>query len=205
MLNIYIARHGQDTDNILGILNGRRDGLLTEIGIKQAHEVADKIRKARICFDSVYCSPLRRTQETAKIISEVTGSATPEVEPLLIERDFGIMTGKKIADIERLCAPNILKAEIITYFLSPEGAETFPELMKRGRALLDKIQNRHNSGNILLVTHGDIGKMIYAEYYHLDWRQILMQFHFGNGELLIMSKHSAAEDPHVFKIDQHNH
>ena len=205
MLNIYITRHGQNVDNKNGILNGHRDEALTEKGIEQAHEVADKIKETGIYFDAIYSSPLQRAFETAKIISETTDSLLPEKEPLLIERDFGAMTGKKVSDIEKLCSPDIIKAEIITYFLSPEGAETFPDLMKRGKKLLDKIYNIHKSGNILLVTHGDIGKMIYAEYYDLDWKRVLTQFHFGNCDLLLLSKDSSVEKPHVFKVEQQNY
>ena len=205
MLNIYLARHGQDTDNLAGILNGHRDQPLTEKGMTQARELVTKIQKSGIVFDVVYSSPLQRAFKTAQIISEAVHSPLPKIESLLIERDFGIMTGQKITDIEKMCAPNIIKAEIITYFLDPKDAETFPGLMKRGRQVIDRIKEKHSSGNVLLVTHGDIGKMIYAEYYGLDWKDVLLQFHFGNCDLMLLSELSSPEDTHVFKITQHNH
>lgn len=205
MLNIYLTRHGQNTDNIAGILNGHRDMPLTEKGIEQAREVAEKIKEAKIHFDFVYSSPLKRALETAQIISEITHSDAPQKEQLLIERDFGIMTGEKVADIEKMCAPNIIKTEIITYFIDANGAESFPDLMRRAKVLLEKIYDKHKSGNILLVTHGDIGKMIYAEYYNLDWKSVLLKFHFGNCDLLLLSKNSPADESHVFRIQQHNH
>ncbi len=204
MLKIYITRHGQNQDNINGILNGHRDLPLTEKGIEQAHEIAEKIGRSSISVDYVYSSPLIRAYDTAKIISNKNNFPESIIEPLLIERDFGVMTGRNVSDIEKLCSPNIIKGEIITYFLDPEGAETFPDLMSRARALLNKIKKNHSDGNILLVTSGDIGKMIYAEYYNLDWKTILTQFHFGNCDLLILSKDSHADDAHVFKIEQHN-
>lgn len=205
MLKIYLTRHGQNLDNFNGILNGHRDEPLTAKGIEQAHELAGKIKETGIKFDQIYVSPLQRAFETGKIIAESLHHEAPIIEPLLIERDFGVMTGEKISDIEKLCAPNIIKAEIITYFIDCEGAETFPDLMKRGRLLIDKIQKNHKTGNILLVTHGDIGKMIYAEYHHLEWQKVLTQFHFGNCDLLLLSEDSANDEAHVFKILQHNH
>ena len=54
------------------------------------------------------------------------------------------------------------------------------------------------------VSHGDCGKMIYAAYYHLDWHKVLSDFHFGNGELLLLAEDSPAEDSHVFSIKQYN-
>ena len=44
MLNVYLARHGQDEDNANGILNGRRDMPLTTLGVNQAKELAEKIK-----------------------------------------------------------------------------------------------------------------------------------------------------------------
>lgn len=54
MLNIYLARHGQDGDNIRGILNGHRDEPLTAKGVEQAREVADKIKETGIIFDVIW-------------------------------------------------------------------------------------------------------------------------------------------------------
>lgn len=204
MLKIYLARHGQNEDNANGILNGHRDLPLTEIGIAQATEVANEIKNAGLSFDAVLSSPLSRALKTAEIIAAVNGFPQPEVIDELIERDFGCMTGVKQSLIEELCAPNIIKYETITYFLSPEGAETFPDLLKRASALLEKITKKYKDGSILIVTHGDFGKMIYAQYYNLDWKDVLTLFHFGNSELLLLSPDSAAGEAHVFKILQHN-
>lgn len=204
MLNIYIARHGQNVDNANHILNGHRDKELTDLGIAQAHEVADKIKTSGLHFDAVLCSPLIRAVETAKIISTTTHSPEPVITPGLIERNFGCMTGVKQSKIEELCAPEILKTDTVTYFLSPEGAETFPDLLKRAKSDLMKIKDRYKSGNVLVVTHGDFGKMLYASYYNLGWEDVLRQFHFGNSELIILSPSSSAEEAHVFSIEQHN-
>ena len=205
MLRIYLTRHGQDEDNKNGILNGRRDQHLTGKGLEQAYEIANKIKEKGLSFDIIYSSPLQRAYKTAEIIYQTTKSTLLSKEDLLVERDFGTMTGKKVSEIESICAPNIIKAEVITYFLSPEGAETFPDLMNRADILLKKIKSLHRSGNILLVSHGDIGKMIYAKYYDLDWRTVLTQFHFGNCDLLLLAEDSAAQNSHIFKVEQHNH
>ena len=205
MLKIYLARHGQDMDNAKGILNGRRDELLSEKGIEQANEVATKIKESGIHFDHVYSSPLQRAHKTAEIITDTLGTKKPEVLEDLIERDFGIMTGKPQSTIKDVCSPNIVQSDTICYFLSPEGSETFPQLIERANKVLNEIKARYRNGNILLVTHGDFGKMIYTAYYNLDWKEVLTMFHFGNSELLELSEESGPEETHVFKIQQHNH
>lgn len=205
MTTIYLARHGQDKDNEMGILNGHRDMPLTKLGFEQANQLAQKIKDSAIKFDKVYSSPLQRAYKTAKTITDYLQTESPEKIDLLIERDFGVMTGKPTKSIVELCSPDILQAEIITYFLSPQGAETFPELINRAKVLLDFIKDKHKEEKILLVTHGDFGKMLYAAYYNLNWQEVLTMFHFGNSELLLLSEDSAPENSHLFSANQYNH
>ncbi|MBP6855135.1 MAG: histidine phosphatase family protein [Candidatus Pacebacteria bacterium] len=200
-MNIYIARHGENEDNAKGILNGHRDLPLTDKGYEQARILAGKIKETQINFDVVYSSPLERAYETGRVITRVLRLMNPVVHPLLIERDFGVMTGLKASQIEEVCGSRIIKGEHITYFLDPPEAETFPDLMVRAREFLDFLQEVHSENeNILLTCHGDIGKMIYAEFYGLDWEDVLVNFHFGNCDLLLLSKDSPKEDVHVFEF-----
>ena len=204
MLNIYITRHGQDEDNARSILNGQRDMPLTEKGIEQANEVAYRIQKTGLHFDQIYASPLQRAYKTAEIIAETLNIGTPKKIAALMERNFGEMSGKPIAQIEELCAPNILKTGMITYFLEPKDGETFRQLLERAKRVLELVEKQHQSGNILIVTHGDMGKMLYCAYYNLDWWDVLKMFHFGNSELLLMSPESPAEETHIIRIEQYN-
>ncbi len=205
MLKIYLARHGQDEDNANGILNGHRNKPLTELGMQQARDLAENIRRIEIAFDAVYSSPLKRAYETAEAVTGVIGMRKPIAMASLIERNFGMMTGKSAKQIKRLCAPDIIETSTITYFLSPEGAETFPQLFARGKSVIDWVRGCHQDGNVLLVTHGDIGKMIYAAYYGVPWESVLTLFHFGNSELLLLSEEPGLESVYVFRCQQFNH
>lgn len=201
-VEIFIARHGQNEDNVNGILNGHRDLPLTDLGRQQAHELAQGIIDAGLQFDTVYSSPLSRALETAQIVSEANQLPEPTVMPELIERDFGVMSGQKASDIEKLCAPDIIKTDTITYFLNPDGAETFEDLVVRGRDVLAKVRSKHIGGKVLLVCHGDLGKMVYAAATDKPWKDVLLDFHFGNGELIDISNQETA---HVIKLAQYNH
>lgn len=205
MIKIYLARHGQDEDNAAGILNGHRDAMLTNIGLEQANVLAEKIKENNLGITKIYSSPLKRAYKTAEIVADTLELPKPEVLPLLIERDFGVMTGKLIKDVEKLCSPDIIKSDPIVYFLSPENAETFPDLIERAKKLFELLEEERLEGNILLVAHGDIGKMIYATFYDLNWEEVLTQFHFGNSEVLLLSKDSKREERHVHNVIQYNH
>ena len=54
MTTIYIARHGQNEDNVRGILNGHRDLPLTDLGRQQARQLARHIKDRELVFDAVY-------------------------------------------------------------------------------------------------------------------------------------------------------
>lgn len=205
MLKIYIARHGQNEDNANGILNGHRDMPLTDIGIKQAYQLAEGISRARLTFDELYVSPLSRAKVTGEIVAETLGYETPKVLDSLIERDFGSMTGVPVGDIELFCAPHVVRTDKITYFLAPPGAETFPVLLARAERALTELRLLHDSGSILLVTHGDIGKMLFAAYYRMPWQDTLTKFHFGNCELLVLADGYDPNEPHIVKVQQYSH
>lgn len=185
MTTIYIARHGQNEDNVQRILNGHRDLPLTDLGRQQAQGLAQKIHDdSELNFDVVYASPLSRAHETAKIVASKAQLPEPVIYDDLIERDFGIMSGRLETEIEAMCAPDIIKTEKVTYFLNPEGAETFPELLGRGQRILDFMKASHPDQTVLLVCHGDIGKMIYAAASGMPWQQALTEFYFSNTDII---------------------
>lgn len=204
MNTYYLVRHGQDYDNLNGILNGQRDMTLTEVGINQAIESGHKIKDLNLKIDLALTSPLNRSHTTASIISAINNFPTPIVEPLLIERNFGIMTGKKVSDITALCAPDIIKVNNLVNFLNPPEAETYPDEIARAQKLFAKLNDQYKDKKIMLVSHGDLGKMIYCAFYNLDWRQVLSTFEFGNSEVIKLDQNTKPSDAKIIKIKQFN-
>lgn len=185
MSKIFIVRHGQDTDNLAGILNSRRDNELTEIGRRQAKDVAEKLRDSDIKV--IFTSPLKRACETAQIIRTVLGINDIIIEDGLIEREFGILTGKPVEDIPKY-ADKIFRGDRVNYFLEVEGAEDFPTLLERARKVLKGIMERYPNENILIVSHSDIGKMLQAAYHGWTWEQELKTPYFDNTDIIELSE-----------------
>lgn len=187
MLRIYLTRHGQSEDNANNVFNHRLGNPLTELGQKQAIKLTKKLKALKIIFDKVYCSPLERALETARVVSSGLGLPEPEVSKNLSEREFGDLEGKKLEDIAKLCSKTVDIGPFIYCLIGP-NVEPFPKLFERAKKVLEEIKRKHKKGNILLVSHGDIGKMLFAVFYKLSWLKTLKMFNFGNCELIILSK-----------------
>lgn len=183
MVKIFLCRHGQDEDNANGLLNGHRDEPLTPLGQSQAQTVAEKILAEHDePFDVILSSPLQRAHHTALAIAAKRGQ-TVEIEPLLIERHFGILTGKPIADITKH-TDDVLHTDRVTYFLSAEDSETFAECFERATQVVEKVRQLYDGKKVLLVCHGDIGKMILAVTKNITWKDGLLHPYFANTEVI---------------------
>src|SRR5436305_15266436 len=85
---LYLCRHAQTASSAVDSFNGRRELPLTPDGRKQAARLGMRLRS--ITFDEIFCSPLGRTAETARIALQ-----TRDALPLagLTEIDYGRWDG----------------------------------------------------------------------------------------------------------------
>lgn len=87
---LIVVRHGQTAANIAGLLVGRQDVLLTELGHRQAKRAAEAV-EARDP-SALVSSPLQRTRQTAAPIAART-SLLPTFDDRLAEFSFGDLEG----------------------------------------------------------------------------------------------------------------
>ena len=86
----YFLRHGETLENETGILQGQNDTQLIAKGRQSALNAAASLDG--VVLRSIHASPLRRTWETASILSVVTGVPVFPV-PGLQERNWGPYQG----------------------------------------------------------------------------------------------------------------
>ncbi len=99
MSRIIIVRHGNtfDPGDIVTRVGGRTDLALTASGRAQAEALARHFAERGERFGRAFCSPLRRTRETAEIV--LAGSAQLEVLEFLREIDYGPDENKPEAEV----------------------------------------------------------------------------------------------------------
>jgi len=181
---LLFVRHGQDLDNSRGLINGRRDTPLSEVGRTQAVRVAEQLRPEGI--NCVYSSPLQRATQTASIIAERLGVAEIDVESDLIERDYGVLTGRPVADIP-LHASNIFVLNDFRYVIDSPGVEDYTRLWTRAGDALRRIQHRHAGQRVLVVAHNEVIKMMRANFYGKSWEDELRLSPVNNCEVIALA------------------
>ena len=142
MTKLYLVRHGETVANKAQILQGHQGGELNETGKAQAREVAEKMKDASI--DVFVASDLHRAIQTCTIIAAPHGVGEQDIvtTPLLRERDWGSITGRRIEEVIRTAneAP---------------GVESVEAMFARARILLDVIRTDYpDAQRVLLVSHG---------------------------------------------------
>ncbi len=136
---LTLLRHGRTTANAGGLLQGRIDNPLDDVGRRQAAAAAAAIGPV----DRVVASPLVRAQQTAAAFG-----AEVETDDRWIELDYGEWDGQPVRDVP---------AEVWSRWRSdlsvrPPGGETLVELGTRVRAALDEAVAT-GEGHLLVVTH----------------------------------------------------
>ena len=140
---LILVRHGQTRVNAGGLLQGRMDPPLDEIGQTQARLIGTAIR-ARFPRAAVISSPLVRARETASAITDDVG-----IDERFVELDYGDFDGKAMSDV-----PSETWAlwRRDPYFRPPNG-ETLVELDLRVRPALEELAVRAVSDDVVIVSH----------------------------------------------------
>lgn len=154
----YLVRHGQTDWNVKKMMQGHKDSRLTDLGIKQAQELAKKLN--RIHFDAVFSSDLLRAKRTAEIIVAEKKLAIATTQ-LLRERSFGKYEGWSWERYYQQFEKSLEKYKKLTekeYFvhkLDP-SIESDEEVVSRLITLIREIAVGNAGKKILLVSHGGL-------------------------------------------------
>lgn len=157
MLKLYVIRHGQTEWNKEKRIQGHLDSKLTEEGVRHARLQGERL--AEIDFEAVVASPSERTVETAKLIM---GERTLpfKTDARLKEIHLGNWQGKTVDEI-KAADPERFQCYVNTpsLFQNEEG-ENLHDVKERLEAVLSDLEKTYPSGNVLVVTHGMVIKVL---------------------------------------------
>ena len=155
-MRLLFVRHAESEGNSERRLQGHADFRLSERGRRQAAALRDRLGREGFAPTHVYTSPLLRSAETARIVSE---GWRPEVVPWddLKETDIGTFSGLTWAEIEEAHPEAARRFGGESDWDAVEGAETFDQRRERGRRVIDAVIERHGDEDVVvLFTHGGI-------------------------------------------------
>lgn len=157
-MELTLVRHGQSTANRDGILQGQYDAPLSELGRRQANQLGTWFRERAMVWDAVYCSPLLRAQDTARIITEHLGSPAPVEEPDLAEIHAGEMQGKTGTELRREHASFYTRGIDGLGDYAEFGGESYDAVQLRVQRFIARLSERHRAKehHILIVSHGGL-------------------------------------------------
>ena len=163
MGRLILVRHG-DTD-MAGRLCGQSDPSLNAKGKERMHQVARRV--ADLGIERIWCSDLRRAQQSAAILGEKIGAAI-EIRRNLREIHFGFWEGLSW-DEAAARFPREAQLWINGYREQPApGGECYGDFTARIDAELSLV---HEDEKIALVTHRGVLQHILRRYCGYDSNQ----------------------------------
>ncbi len=151
---IYIARHGETAWSISGQHTGLTDLPLTPQGETNARALCSRLSGLK--FAKIYTSPLQRARRT----SELAGFSAAEIDPELVEWNYG--------DYEGLTSAQI-RAKRPDWQLFRDGApggESPADAIARADRVCGRL--RRIDGNVLLFSSGHFIRVLAARWIGLN-------------------------------------
>ncbi|MDA4112831.1 MAG: histidine phosphatase family protein [Thaumarchaeota archaeon] len=136
--NIFIVRHGETVANEEELDAGPIDYPLDKKGLKDVSFIAEELSGCKI--DAIYCSPVLRAVETAKIIAhphKLKPKALEELTEARLKPEFIGKAGRH----HLLTTPYAFE-------------ETYNQVQKRMLKAVSNIK-KEGDGNAVVVSHGD--------------------------------------------------
>jgi broad specificity phosphatase PhoE len=160
---LVLLRHGQTEWSRDGRHTGRTDVLLTADGERDARSLAPRL--ARFDFALVLCSPLSRARRTAEL-----AGLDPVTDDDLVEWDYGGYEGRTTDEIrESLGNPGwTVFGDGVVPGSTP--GETVEEVAGRASRVLARVAEPLRGGDVALVAHGHLLRILAATYLLQDAR-----------------------------------
>ena len=157
---LLVLRHGQSEWNALGRWQGQADIELTQQGISEASEAAEKLGT----FDLIATSSLQRARRTAQIIAAAHGVDDLIIDDRLKESYIGPWEGLTYDEIE-LGWPGYLHARKM-----PEGFEPNESVLKRMTEVFIDLADKCRGGQALIISHSGVIRTMRRSLHVTDTR-----------------------------------
>ena len=164
---LYLIRHGETNLSAEDRFSGGTDVDLSEEGRWQINCLAKRLADDKIV--AFYCSPMRRTIETASILAEPFG-LTPQTREGLREIHHGRWETRSRAEVEQLYPEEYSAWQEDPLTFAPEGGESGLMVMARALPVIREIVVTHSGHTVAVVAHKATIRLILSSLLGIDGR-----------------------------------
>ena len=185
MNRIYFVRHAEGQDNVAGRFSSTwMDHPLTERGRLQAMQTGEYLAGKPI--DEIFCSPMKRTYETAQMIARQL-----DMKPVVLEEfrevNVGDLEGKDFTDENWRVYHSITNQWYAgNAHASFPGGEDYEAVWKRVRRGYERILQNHENRNFVIAGHGGVFAATLKEFIpglEMKWLQNIAYYNCAITEL----------------------
>lgn len=165
---VFLIRHGETTLTAEDRFAGETDVPLSDGGRQQARLLAARLRSVKM--SAVYASPMGRTIETARLVSEPHGL---EVQPLdgLREISHGHWEQMTRQEVEEKYPLEAAEWDKDPYTFAPSGGESGLAVTARALPALIKLVRAHPKENVIVVSHKATIRLLLSSLLGFDPRR----------------------------------
>ena len=165
MGEVVVVRHGATEWSRSGRHTGVTDLPLLPDGEDDARRLRPVLEARHITH--AFVSPLTRARRTAELAGLLDGHVDTVIEPDLVEVDYGAYEGRTTKEIsEELGRPWSLWRDGVVPGDTP--GETLEQVGKRVDRVLDRVRPLLADGDVALVAHGHLLRILTARWLDLD-------------------------------------
>lgn len=164
---LYLVRHGATPLTAEDRFSGSDNVHLSEEGRAQVTRLAKRLKDDEI--DAIYCSPLDRTLETAKLIAK-PHHITPISKDGFREISHGHWEGLSRKEVETQFLEEYTAWESDPFTFAPEGGESGISVLARALPVIREVVINHKDKNILVVSHKATLRIIISSLLGFDVR-----------------------------------
>ena len=162
MGDLILLRHGQTAWSLSGQHTGRTDIPLTADGEARAAQLAPALARRHIV--AVFTSPAQRAIRTAQLAGLANAGYGAKQDPDLWEWDYGGYEGVTTAEIQKERPGWSLWRDGVIPGDAEHPGETIEQVGARADRVLATVQPLLAQGNVALVAHGHILRVLTARY-----------------------------------------
>jgi len=164
---LYLVRHGATPLTAEDRFSGAENVHLSDEGRAQVTRLAQRLADDEI--ESIYCSPLDRTLETASLIA-TPHQLTPVQKDGLREISHGHWERLSRKEVETQFPEEYADWESDPFTFAPEGGESGISVLARALPVIREIVVNHKDKNVLVVSHKATLRLIISSLLGFDAR-----------------------------------